>query len=246
MSRSISVSDRIRPILGAIRTVPVPPQPGKRLPEPPPAPFITISRQPGAGAWSLAQQLSDALNQIVPAEQPWTCWDRELVEKVATDHHLSARLIDSLEDRGHSWLSDFLESLSFSDSGQQADESKVYSRVAASIRALAQTGRVVIVGRGGVFITRRMPGGIHVRLIAPVEQRVAFLARHYQLPPDKAAARVKELERNRHAFYRRYWPAESLGPETFTVTFNTASVDPPAMIDMLVALVRRCVAAPTS
>ena len=40
------------------------------------------------------------------------------------------------------------------------------------VRALAEVGRVIIVGRGGVFITRDLPGGIHVRLVAPREWRV--------------------------------------------------------------------------
>jgi len=238
MLRGIAISDNIRPILGAIRSVPVPPKPDRGDSLPPAAPFITLSRQPGAGAWTLANQLVNALNESMPGDQPWTGWDRELVEKVAADYHLSARLIDSLEDRGHSWLTDFLESLSFSDSTTVADEAKVYSRVAATIRALAETGRVVIVGCGGVFITRHMRGGIHVRLVAPFERRVAFLAEHYHLPIDKAAARVKELEHNRQSFYRRYWPTETLGPDTFALTVNTAQIDPPAMIEMLTAMVR--------
>jgi cytidylate kinase len=243
MIRGISLSDNIRPILGAMHTVPLPPKPEKDLSAVPAPPFLTISRQPGAGAWTLARQLVDALNRTLPAEQSWTCWDRELVEKVATDLHLSARLIHSLEDRERSWMSDFLESLSFADTPGQADEAKVYARIAETIRALAHVGRVVIVGMGAAFATRRMRGGIAVRLVAPFEHRVNFMAREYQLTPDKAAARVKELEHNRAAFYRRYWANEPLGPETFALTINTAEVDMPTMIDMLTGLVKNRVRA---
>ena len=133
--------------------------------------------------------------------------------------------------------------MSFSDNSGQADESKVYARVAKTIQGLAQTGRVVIVGRGGVFITHKMPGGIHVRLIAPFEQRVAFMEREYKLTHDRAAAKVKELEHNRQAFYKRYWPNEALSPETFAVTINTAAVGQATIVDMLTRLVRQSVAA---
>jgi cytidylate kinase len=239
----MSLLESIRPILGAIRSVPVPAKPFGEDPARPAAPFITVSRQPGAGAWTMAKQLIDALNLALPSEQPWTCWDKELVEKIVADTHLSAQVIDALEDRGHSWFGDFLESLSFSDNSGRADESRVYVRVAQTIRALAQAGRVLIVGRGGVFITRKMPGGIHVRLVAPFEQRIAFMAREYQLTPDKAAARVKQLEHNRQAFYRHYWPNETLSPETFALTINTAVVETPTMIEMITALVKSRVAA---
>jgi cytidylate kinase len=244
MPRSTLLSHGVGPILGAIRSVPVPAKPVSDDPAPPPQPFITISRQPGAGGWTLARHLVEALNQQPNhEEQSWTCWDRELVEKVAADLHLESHLVDSIEDRNGSWFTDFLESMSFSDDLRQADESKVYARVARTIRALAQTGRVVIVGRGGVFITRRMPGGMHVRLVAPFEQRVAFMEREYHLTPDRAAARVKELDRNRQAFYRRYWANETLNAETFTITINTEQVELPAMVQMLVTLVRERVMA---
>jgi cytidylate kinase len=228
----------MHPILGAIGSVPVPAKP---IHEEPPKvqPFVTLSRQPGAGAWALARHLVDALNDEIPDDQQkWSCWDRELVEKVVADHHLPPRLIDSMEDGGHNWMSDFFGALSFSDSPAAADESKVYSRVPQTIRALALGGRVVIVGRGGVFITRHMPGGIHLRLVAPFEKRVEFMAREYKMTPDKAAAHVKELEHNRLSFYRKHWPNETLSPEHFAMTINTAEVDQPTMLYMLTQVIR--------
>lgn len=236
------LSNHIRPILGAIRSIPVPAKGfGQQVISA--QPFITISREPGAGGWSLARHLVDALNIAHPNdEHVWTCWDRELVEKVATDLQLSTTLIDSLEDRGHSWLSDFLGSLSLSDSGVRSDEPRIYSRVAATIRALAQTGRVVIVGRGGVFITRKMHGGVHIRLVAPLQARAALFAREFHLAPEQALAKLKDLEHHRSAFYRHYWPGEKLNPEDFTLTINTATVDQATMVEMIATLVRNLAA----
>jgi len=239
MSRTISFRENIRPIFAAIRTVPIAPKPGSEPAPPPAEPFITLSREAGAGAWTLAQKLVESLNADDPGGRPWTCWDRELVEKVCADHHLSKELIDSLEDTSHSWLGDFLGSLSFSDSQPLMDEARAYNRVAATIRALAQAGRVVIVGRGGVFITRRMPGGIHVRLVAPLEYRIGFMAQLLNLSADAARVRVREMERNRSAFYKRYWPGESLSAETFTMTINTAMVDLRTMIETIKVLTRQ-------
>ncbi|HEX2971362.1 MAG TPA: cytidylate kinase-like family protein, partial [Tepidisphaeraceae bacterium] len=210
----------IRPILAAIRTVPIPPKyPLDQIhPNSPTRPFITISREPGAGGLTLGKALAEALTAADPNQGAWTCWDRELVEKVAADYHLSRNMVESLEETRHSWLADLLESLSFSDQAPTTDEATIYARVSETIRALARAGRVIIVGRGGVFVTRRMPGGIHVRLVAPLEYRVAFMAKLLNVSSEAAAAYVKEADHNRRAFFERHWPGESLKAEAFTIT----------------------------
>lgn len=243
MMPTISLKENIRPIFAAIRTVPIPPKPGQEPGKPKSEPFITISREAGAGAWTLAHRLVESLNLDDVSGRPWTCWDRELVEKVAADTHLSESLIESLEEASHSWLGDFLSSLSFSDSSPFADEARVYGRVVAAIRALAQAGRVVIVGRGGVFVTRHMPAGIHVRLVAPLEFRIRFFAEAFNVSLEAAKARIRQIEHNRAAFYRRYWPGESLTPERFTLTIDTSKVEMPTMVEMIKLLTRHPVPA---
>lgn len=238
MSRLPS-EQNIRPIYAAIRTVPIPARAEQEEAQAPPVqPFVTISREPGTEASSLAQGLVDALNMEAADDQKWTCWDRALVEKVAADTRASSELFDSFEDKDHSWMRDFLSSLSFTDDEKHADEAKTYSRVAATIRAVAQRGRAVIVGRGGVFITRRMPGGVHILLVAPFEKRVANVARRLNISSESAATYVRQMERNRQAFYRRYWSAESLNPEEFTLCLNAAELDVPTMIDIIRTLLR--------
>ena len=41
--------------------------------------FVTVSRQPGAGAISFSHRLAERLNQ--DGQGDWSAWDRELVEK---------------------------------------------------------------------------------------------------------------------------------------------------------------------
>src|SRR5690349_944799 len=149
MKRFIDVSENIRPIFAAVRSVPVPPRPFGQEPQDI-RPFITISRQPGSGAWTMARDFVEVMNAEAPDAPAWTCWDRELVEKVAADHKLSQRLIDSLQESDHSWLTDFLRSLSFAGN---PDDAAVYHRVASTVTALARAGNVVLVGRGAAMVT---------------------------------------------------------------------------------------------
>ncbi len=236
------LSGDIRPIFAAIRSLPISGQPGKTPPpqqpqQPPALPFITISRQAGAGGHSLAKCLVDRMNMLDPGEQPWTSWDRELVEKVAADHHISKKLIESMEESNHSWFEEFLAGLSFNGSEQFVSETKVYQRVAVTIRTLAQAGRVAIVGRGGMYLTRNMPGGVHIRLVAPLDYRIDHMAKLSNVSRETAAAQVRQLDRNRETFYGRFWPRETLAPENFTMVLNTASLSDERMVDCIVPLI---------
>ena len=93
-----------------------------------------------------------------------------------------------------------------------------------AIRALAELGRVVIVGRGAVYLTGDMPGGVHVRLVAPAGVRIARTAGATGVSVDAAGAWVRDTDRARESFFRRHWPARPLMPEAFAMTLNTAKL----------------------
>ena len=198
-------------------------------------PFITISRQAGADGSLLAQQLVEALNRHDPHDKPWSAWDQELIEKVAWEHNIPRECIAALEDKRRPWFLDFVNWLS-SQHGGAVDEFTVYARVAETIRALALAGHAVIVGRGGVYLTAGMDGGIHVRLVAPVEHRLKNVAHRLGVSLDEASKRVAEIDHNRAVFYKRYWPKKQLTPDIFTVTLNTAALTDDQMIRCLLPL----------
>src|SRR5688572_12633128 len=164
-----------------------------------PAPFITISRQAGAGGRTLARALERRLNEVDPGERPWTTWDKELVQKVAIDQHIPASLIESLESEvaRPSWLEEFLAALGTSGGGADLDEYQLFRRVAITVRTLALVGRCILIGRGGVYATSDLPGGIHVRLVAPLAHRIAHMAKLRNLSEKDAANEVHRIDRER-------------------------------------------------
>jgi Cytidylate kinase-like family len=193
-------------------------------PEAPAVPFITISRQSGSGGRTLGRQLVERLNAADPLGPRWTLWDHELVEKVSAESGIDEPFIEALEDSGSPWIRDLVAELSLGAHGCPPDEFKIYRRLAMTVHALARVGRAVIVGRGSVFVTGGMPGGVHVRLVAPLHHRVRQIAQRLGVTPEHAAAHVHRIDRHRESFYRRYWPTKSLAPENFTLTLNTAAI----------------------
>jgi len=236
-------------ILGAIRSEqkrgehPNPSgEPYRSRDQPKPVPFVTISRQAGAGGRTLARRLGERLDALAigvgdDRERAWSAWDHELVEKVAKEHDLSQGLVGALEDSRHQWVQDFLAGFSAGSAKLHPEEFKIYRRVAHTIRGLANLGGAIIVGRGGVFITRDLPGGVHVRLVAPLADRIENMAHRLDVSTAEATKWVKDVDHNREAFYRRHWPGKELTPETFTITLNTAGLTEEQMVSAVMPLI---------
>jgi cytidylate kinase len=226
----------LRQVLGSLRTVSTPGGHASQgdLPH---WPFVTISREAGTGGMTVGRLLAAHLNGSDPPEHPWQCLDRELVERIAADHHMSTSLVESLEHSSHTWIEEFLGGLSRSDD-KSPSELAVFRRSVETVRALARAGRVILVGLGGVLIARDMPGAIHVRLIADLEWRIANLARNDQLSPADAKKRVLQLDRERQAFIARFFPTLTLTSEMFHVTLNASTLSDAQMAEAIAGILR--------
>jgi cytidylate kinase-like protein len=198
--------------------------------------FVTVSREPGAGALSFSHRLAERLN--ADGEGDWSAWDRELVEKVSAEHGIGKQIIELIESTPHGWLNDLLMGFAGGSDPPDVVETRAYKRVAMTLRTLAAAGHAILVGRGSNFITQDLPGGIHLRLVAPLAFRVKSLAERENLTPKQAAGKIAELTRLRSEFYRRYWPGKMLAPEGFNMTLNVSEMSLEEMIDCALPLIR--------
>jgi cytidylate kinase len=114
----------------------------------------------------------------------------------------------------------------------------VYQRTATTIRALAQRGRVIRVGRGSVMVTRDLPMATHVSLVAPLEYRLQMYSQKHDISRREARKRVQDLDHTRQMFYQQFWPNEHFGPESFHLTLNVAAVDSAMMAQAILPLIK--------
>jgi cytidylate kinase len=201
-------------------------------------PFVTITRQAGTGGIYFGRALADRLNRRQPNHpHPWQWLDRELIERIAADHHISTDLIESLEKSSHSWIEEFLSGLSHTD--KSPSEMAVFRRVMQTIRALARAGHVVLVGMASELMTRGVPGnaGLHIHLIAPLEWRIQNLAKNDNLSHDEARKRVQLLDRDRDTLVRRYFPNINNRLEYNHITLNTSMLSEEKMADCILPLI---------
>jgi cytidylate kinase len=228
--------------LGAVRAaVNSEAHPGMLRDGSPPLPFVTISRQAGAGGRSLAEKLAQRLTQLDPAkgnEPAWAAWDHELIEKVAKDYGIDQAVVSAIELAKRPWLADLLSGLNTHPDPTRPDEYAVYKELATTIRGLAKVGRAILVGRASVFITRDLPAGVHVRLIAARVYRVKQMATANHISEAEASKLVDQLDKARQAFFRNHWPSASLDPETFSLTINSESGDDDTLAESIVPFVK--------
>ena len=81
----------------------------KKSKEPSP-PYVTISRESGAGGREVGASLARLLSQA-RSDVPWKFYDRELVDKIIADHNLSEKLRASLEEEQISRIDDWVSSV---------------------------------------------------------------------------------------------------------------------------------------
>jgi hypothetical protein len=199
-------------------------------------PFVTISRQPATGADSLPARLALRLNDGETAR--WSVWDHTLIKRVSAVADIGRRLERMIVDEAESWMQELADGYVIGLERCDAAEFAVYQRVTAAIRSLAGAGKVIIVGRGGMFVTHGMANGIRIRVVAPMGHRIRCMAEEFGLSTREAAERVAEADHDRDVFFHRYWPGRVVAQDAFTTTFNAAEMTIDDMVESVLSVLR--------
>ena len=180
---------------------------------------ITISREAGAGAITIAGLLAERLRALDQGDesQPWAVFDANLAGEVLKDHHLPDKLARFMEETARPPVDTAVAELL----GLVPSPWTLVQLTTETILRLAGLGHVILVGRGANIITSRMPQVFHVRLVAPWATRVEHLARQNHVSQAEAARIAKSRDQARRAYVRRYFNAEIDESTLYDLTLNT-------------------------
>ena len=183
-------------------------------------PVVTISRETGAGAITIAGLVAKQLNKRAADKHlcPWTVFDRNLVEKVLEDHEMPATIKRFVhEDAAVFDLRSAVEELL----GLHPSDWTLVHHTTDTILQLAKLGNVILVGRGSNIITANFKNVFHVRLVAALEPRIKHIAEYYNLTEKEAALFVREKDRARRRYVKLNFQAAIDDPLQYHVTINT-------------------------
>src|ERR1700688_4460009 len=115
----------------------------------PRAPFVTISREAGAGAHAVAEALLARISREKdPIFSGWQIFDRSLCEQVAADPELHVSLESLLNEDFHSGLDDYLRNVLANLSSQ----ARIDHHMFRTVRSICSLGRAVVIGRAAALV----------------------------------------------------------------------------------------------
>lgn len=89
---------------------------------------------------------------------------------------------------------------------------------------LAQEGNVVIVGRGGQVVLKDRPEVLHVRIIAPLDLRIARVAQTRKVNPEAALAQIHASDRTRRQYFQRFYQTQWEDPAMYDLIINSGRI----------------------
>jgi cytidylate kinase len=181
-------------------------------------PSVTISRQVGAGGIPIAEQLAEYLRSHGPKTmRPWTVFDKNLVERVLTEHELPGELAKYMPEDRVSQIGYMVEELL----GLHPSSWTLLRQTTETILHLAELGNVILVGRAANVITAKLDNVFHVRLVGSDAERLKLVEEYYHLSRKKAREFMTKGDRGRKRYVRRYFHQNVEDPLLYHMTLNT-------------------------
>lgn len=162
--------------------------------------IITIGRQFGSGGKEVGIRVAKELG--IPF------YDKELLQEAAKKSGLCEKIFENFDEKPKSLLySIAMDSYMFSLPGSGAGESleqQVYLATYDTIRHIASQGPCVIIGRCADYALADDPNRLSLFIYAPMDVRIARVAKRQNLTPEKARQLILKTDKRRASYYEYY------------------------------------------
>ena len=202
---------------------------------------ITISREYGSGGGEIAARLAHRLG--------WQLIDHAIIGQTARELEVYETEVEKhdeeyVEGTRPGILDRILEQLTpsapMTGGGgvlilpSSSAEARAYQETMRNIiTAAATTGHVVIVGRGGQVLLADKRDVLHIRVVAPLEQRVAYVVSREGLDTEAARRRVQAKDQARTRYMKTQYRCQHEDPHLYDLVINTAVLPLDIAVDQI-------------
>jgi len=201
-------------------------------------PVITLSRELGSGGIAIAQDLVKRLS--------WKLIDKEVIVQAAQMAKCSESQIEKFDQEQFDRMKVFFSDLVFPMSGrgivypfvsagymepywyptpvtepEGIDETKYLQLTKTVIQNLADEGNVIIVGRGGCVLLKDRSDTLHLRIIAPLEQRIRRLMETTQMDEPSAKQILAKRDKASADYLKHFYHVDWADPLLYHLVINT-------------------------
>jgi hypothetical protein len=171
--------------------------------------------------------------------------DRDLPGRVASRLRLEPSVVEEMDEHPPNWLARVAaamlvlppEAPILVDTSDVPGPDAVATAVRAEVLAAAASPPLIVVGHAAQCLFRDRPGTLHVRLVAPLANRVARVRARLGCDERTATAEVRRIDDDRRAYVRRYHDAEWRDPLLYDLEINTGRVPLAEGVELIAGLV---------
>ncbi|HEY2784937.1 MAG TPA: cytidylate kinase-like family protein [Fimbriiglobus sp.] len=198
-----------------------------------PAPFdrpkgltVAVSREAGARGWSISQLVGKGLG--------WQVFDQEQLDSLVRDEQARASLLAGIPAGARHWADAQLSRLG---RDRVLAVGPAATEVARLLLTVAARGEVVLVGRGAGFLLPPETT-VHVRIVAPLEERVGYVGQWLRLTRDEASAEVKTRDHRRSLFLSHLLGRDPSETNRYDLVLNSSRLGEETCADLIVQAAR--------
>ncbi len=182
--------------------------------------LLTVSREFGAGGSDLARLIGTRL--------AWPVLDDEVAYRCAKRLNMETAAVERLREHSPTLIARISAALLVAppeapgiDFSNMLRVDAIAEAALASITEAARSLPLVVVGFGSQCIFANWPNALHVRLVAPLETRVARLRSRFGWDASTAATKARHMDDIRRRYVQRYFHRDMLDPLLYDVQINT-------------------------
>jgi hypothetical protein len=187
---------------------------------------IAISREAGARGNTIGKRTGQKLG--------WRVYDQGLLEYIAQEGSLRQGIADDLSPEAAAWTEEHLGKLLREQNLSQHPSVLDLARI---VLTLGAEGEVILVGRGAGCILPPQTT-LHVRIMAPLEARLAYMSQWLRLTPEEAANQVRLRDTRRAEFLATYFHREAANIYQYDLILNSALLGEEACAELIAQAAR--------
>jgi cytidylate kinase len=184
---------------------------------------ITISRETGARGGTIGKRISKRLG--------WAYYDQEMLTYLAQKEGSDDLTRTGLLPPARIWVEEQIQRLQ--EEGRIGKDPKEKA-IAQVIFSIATRGRAIIVGRGaGAMLPAESQ--LHVRIVAPLHDRIVWIGQLQRLTTDQAADYIQRQDRRRSSVLDTHFRRPSKDPSLYDLVLNSSQLGEQAC-ELIIAL----------
>lgn len=196
-----------------------------------PGPVITISREHGCDAMSLAKKVVERISEEPSSKRVhWKCINKEVLEQAANELKVSTKKITSAMDtRQELIVQDIFSSFT---QHYGVTNKNVLDTIKDVLKSYSDDGHALIVGRGGALIARDIENSLHIKLQASIDWRINQIRTKYDLELDEAKSQISEMDEKRNIWNKQLTKGGTSN-SVYDLIFNRETISEEDILDMI-------------